>query len=880
VSQDTVRERLQATLGAAYSLDRELGGGGMSRVFVATETALGRTVVIKVLSPDLAQALNVERFRREIQLAARLQHPHIVPLLTAGESDGLPYFTMPFIQGESLRDRLVSRGELPVPDAVRVLREVASALAYAHANGVVHRDIKPDNVMISGGSAMVMDFGVAKAVSDAATRRGEGLTQFGMALGTPAYMAPEQAAADPATDRRADIYSFGVMGYELLTGETPFAGRPAQAMLAANAVETPEAITRRRPAVPASLGSLIMDCLEKRPSDRPQSADEIVRVLDALPTSTGGIHATTAVPRRSPGWLVGAALGALVVIGAAAVFVAQKQHKEPAADAPTMLAVLPFRNQGPASDEYFADGLTDAITNRLASVQSLGIIDSRSAAQYRNTTKTPKQIGRELGVQYLLEGTVQWATDDHGQPQVQISPALVDVASLTTKPAGGPYLVSPSDVFKVQTEVSTKVADALNVALNGQEEKALSERPTQNPQAYDAFLRGEAFDKQNTGLDPDAIHHALDAYSEATTLDPHFAQAFAKLGHDQLNWAILDLTDTSRISAARRSIDSAIALDPDQPEGHVARAHYLSFINKDRAAAYDELLRAHALKPNDADILSELGHAQIVQGQTEQGFTNIAKAVRLDPRAPDVIVLAAQEAYGARRYGEAERYADMYISLAPTSATGYNWKINAQIDGHADSAGARRTMETAVGRGVRMSVGLAGQYSNLGPSGWATLERMSAADAGAAQFIDSANFYAVKEIVYRADGKPAIARAYGDSILKIALSPRFNGPIEFARHTLAVLGYAALGRRDDAQREITAIERYVGGLSADDPLRGNMQETIAQAFGTMGMADSAIAHCQALLKFPNGFSLNTARTDLSFWPLRGNPEWQEFLSGK
>src|SRR5579863_377221 len=880
VSQDTVRERLQATLGTAYSLDRELGGGGMSRVFVATETALGRTVVIKVLSPDLAEALNAERFRREIQLAARLQHPHIVPLLTAGESGGLPYFTMPFIQGESLRERLESRGELPVTDAVRVLREVASALAYAHANGVVHRDIKPDNVMISGGSAMVMDFGVAKAVSDAATRRGESLTQFGVALGTPAYMAPEQAAADPATDQRADIFAFGVMGYELLTGGTPFAGRPAQAMLAANAVETPEAITRRRPAVPAALGSLIMQCLEKRPSDRPQTADEIVRVLDTLPTPTGGIPATTVTPRRSAGWLVGAALGALVVIGAAAVFEVQKQRTEPAADAPTMLAVLPFRNQGPASDQYFADGLTDAITNRLASVQRLGVIDSRSAAQYRNTNKSPKQIGRELGVQYLLEGTIQWATDEAGKPQVQISPALVDVANLTTKPAGGPYLVSPSDVFKVQTEVSTKVADALNVALNGQEQKALSERPTQNPQAYDAFLRGEAFDKLNTGLDPDAIHHALDAYSEATRLDPHFALAFAKLGRDQLGWAVLDLTDTTRISAARLSIDSAIALDSDEPEGHIARAHYLTFINKDRAGAYAELLRAHALKPNDADILSELGHAQIVQGQTEQGFANIAKAVRLDPRAPDVILRVAQEAYGARRYRETEGYADMYISLAPTSSTGYNWKINAQIDGRADTAGARRTMETAVGRGVRMSVELAGQYTNLGPSGWETLERMSFADAGVAQFIDSARFFTVKQAAYLADGKPAIARAYGDSTLKIALSPKFNGPIEFARHAFAVSGFAALGRRDDAQREITTIERYLDGSPADDPLRSSMQETIAQAFGTMGLADSAIAHCQMLLKLPNGFSLNTARTDISFRPLRGNPAWQQFLSGK
>jgi eukaryotic-like serine/threonine-protein kinase len=881
VSPDSVRDRLQASLGTAYHLERELGGGGMSRVFVAEETGLTRTVVVKVLSPDLAEALNVERFRREIQLAARLQHPHIVPLLTAGEAGGLPYFTMPFISGESLRQRLIARGELPVTDAVRVLREVASALAYAHANGVVHRDIKPDNVMISGGSAMVMDFGVAKAVSDAATSRGSTLTQFGVALGTPAYMAPEQAAADPATDHRADIYAFGVMAYELLTGETPFAGRPAQAMLAAHAIETPEPISRRRPAVPDALASLIMRSLEKRPSDRPQTADEIVRVLDNLPTSTGAIRATTAGARRRPySWLVGAALGALVVIIGAAVFVTQKQHKEPAADAPTMLAVLPFSNQGPSSDQYFADGLTDAITNRLASLHGLGVIDSRSAAQYKDTKKSPKDIGKELGVQYLLEGTVQWATDEHGKRQVQISPALVDVANLTTKPAGGPYLVEPSDVFKVQTEVATKVADALNVALNGEEQKLMSERPTWNPQAYDAYLRGESFDKQNEGLSPDAIHHAMDAYGEATRLDPKFAQAFAKLARDQINWAILDLTDSSRISASRRSIDSALALEPDLPEAHVARAHFLAFFQKDFAGAYDELVRAHALKPSDAEVLSDLGRAQIGQGDVDQGLANIAKAVKLDPRSLAVIQRAASESYNRRRYNETERYANLYIQLAPTSSIGYAWKINAEVDGRGDTAAAHRTIDAAVASGVRMSISLASQYTNFGPTGWAIMQRMSLADVNASQFIDSVQYYGIEKIIARAQGRLDVERAYGDSLLTIGVSPRFTGPLEFARYTILADAYSALGRAADAQRQITSLEQYIDRLRPDDHQRGELEQAIADAFATLGQADSAVAHLRILLALPSGFSLYTARTDITYWPIRNSPVWQRFVAGQ
>jgi len=246
-----LRDQLQHTLGASYTLERELGGGGMSRVFVAEDTALGRSVVVKVLPPEMASGVSIERFKREITLAARLQHPHIVPLLSAGETGGLPYFTMPFVEGESLRARLARGEEVPLKAAVHLLREVASALAYAHRKGVIHRDIKPENVLITEQHAMVTDFGVAKAISAATHADADGLTAVGVALGTPAYMAPEQVAGDPGTDHRADIYAFGVIAYELLAGRAPFAGRTAQALMAAHVLETPEAISSRRVGVPA-----------------------------------------------------------------------------------------------------------------------------------------------------------------------------------------------------------------------------------------------------------------------------------------------------------------------------------------------------------------------------------------------------------------------------------------------------------------------------------------------------------------------------------------------------------------------------------------------------------------------------------------------------
>ena len=294
-----LQQRLEAALGGAYQIERELGGGGMSRVFVARETALGRQVVIKVLPPEMAASVNIERFRREIQLAASLQHPHIVPVHAAAQVGDLFYYTMPLVEGESLRTKLAREGELPVGDAVRILQDVADGLAYAHAHGVVHRDIKPDNILISGHHAVVTDFGVAKAVS-AATGESS-LTSIGVALGTPAYMSPEQASADPHVDHRADIYAVGAMAYEMLTGQPPFTGMSAQQVLAAHITTAPVPVTSKRPSVSPALNLIVMQCLEKKPADRIQHATELLSQLQAIATPSGGMAPTGATPAMTSG---------------------------------------------------------------------------------------------------------------------------------------------------------------------------------------------------------------------------------------------------------------------------------------------------------------------------------------------------------------------------------------------------------------------------------------------------------------------------------------------------------------------------------------------------------------------------------------------------
>jgi Tol biopolymer transport system component len=434
-----LRDRIQSTLGDAFSVERELGGGGMSHVFVATELALGRRIVVKVLPPDAVAQVSLERFKREIRLAARLQHPHIVPLLSSGDMDGVPWYTMPFVHGESLRERLATRGPLPVNETVHVLRDVASALAHAHGEGVVHRDIKPDNIILSGGVAVVADFGVAKALDVAATHddsAGSSLTTHGVALGTPAYMSPEQALADPNVDHRADIYSFGCVAYEMLAGSGPFAGRPLAQMLAAHVQEQPEPIMNLLPNVPPALGALIMSCLAKRPEDRPQSATALLAALDAVSTGSTptGVRGFTARRRR-----VAAIAGAVIVLaaGGAAAAVWMSRDGEPApvrAGRVSAIAVTGVLEMDPAISPdgkfvAFVAGAPGSYHIRVRQVAGERSVDVSAELDGEHTQPTWSPDGSQVA--FIAHGSAYVVAATGGAPRVLVaSPGspIIDVA--------------------------------------------------------------------------------------------------------------------------------------------------------------------------------------------------------------------------------------------------------------------------------------------------------------------------------------------------------------------------------------------------------------------------------------------------------------------
>lgn len=656
-----LRKTLERTLGDSYSFERELKAGGMSRVFVAMDRQLGREVVIKVLPPEIAAEVSAERFRREIQLAAKLQHPHIVPLLSSGEVSGVPYFTMPFVEGESLRARLTRVGELPVPEAVHILREVASALSYAHKHGVVHRDIKPDNVMLTDEFALVTDFGVAKAVSEATKApRSATLTGRGMTLGTPAYMAPEQAAADPAVDHRADIYAFGVMAYEILTGSLPFAGRSTQAMLAAHAIDKPEAIERRRPGLPHALAALVMRCLEKRPADRPQSAAELLQLLDSLGISHGP-GSSGAVDRGRKLQII-AVVATTIVIGGFVAYAARERSSDEARKSGGQLnsvAVLPLANVGgDARDEYFSDGMTDELANALSKLPGLRVASRTSAYAFKGKKDADvREIGRKLHVQAILEGTVRRSGD-----RLRVGAQLTNVSDGLAM-WSDTYERRTSDIFAVQDDIARAIAGALKLKLGGRAaELSSTSRGTESLDAYDSYLRGRYFWNRRGAAN---LRKALAYFEESIAKDSGFARAYAGLA---ITYAILpEYTDASppdALARTRSAATRALALDSSIAEAHtalgLASVHAWYF-----QAGEAEYRKAIALDPQYPTAHQWYGELLYHTGRIDSSLVEIRRAVALDPLAPILPDALGYVLTLAGRYDEAISQFSKADEIAP-----------------------------------------------------------------------------------------------------------------------------------------------------------------------------------------------------------------------
>lgn len=671
---------LQKALGSVYSVERELGGGGMSRVFVGEEVAFGRKVAIKVLAPELAAGVSAERFQREIKLAGQLQHPNIVPIITAGEAAGLPYYTMPFVDGLSLRARLERNAGMPIVEAASILKDVARALAYAHDHGIVHRDIKPENVLLADEAAVVTDFGIAKALAASRTPAPGGtLTQTGTSIGTPAYMAPEQIAADPHIDHRADIYSFGCVAYEVLTGAAPFAHRQPQQLYAAHLTEKPASLKDRRADCPDGIAALVMKCLEKDPANRIESARQLLRGLESTEATTRGTpQAEIATPKRGR-QLVVAALVGIAIVSAIGAYVA----KDRKSDDINSLAVLPFENVGgDTANAYFAEGMSDEITTELTRVPGLSLASRNSVAKYRGAD--PKQVGAALDVGGVIDGTVRRAGD-----RLRLTAQLTD-ASSGKLIWSNTYEQKVQDVFALQDSITKAIVSALKLKL--EEQKLASQdggitntQGTSNLEAYDLYLRGRYL-MQRRGK---YLYQALDRFEEATKKDPNFARAYAGYAMaasvlPQYTSATADSITPIGLKFGRR----AMQLDPNLADAYLGVADLLQY-----SFEWDEAIRmfkrAIEIEPKNATAYQWLGDLYWLTGRGREALIEMRKATQLEPASAvirqDLAAILSNLGYMDESTSELARAFEL------DSAFPYN-KINQAIlqykKGHYDSVTA------------------------------------------------------------------------------------------------------------------------------------------------------------------------------------------------
>ena len=895
-----LRDQLRSTLGD-YTIERELAGG-MSRVFVAEDTRLGRRIVVKVLHPELAAGLSAARFEREVRLSARLQHPHIVPLLSAGDLAGLPYYTMPFVEGESLRARLSRERALPLADALRLLREIADALGYAHEHGVIHRDLKPENVLLSTQHAMVTDFGVAKALSvatqaptnsDPSQSTGT-TTALGVAVGTPAYMAPEQAAGDPATDHRADLYALGVIAYEILAGDHPFGGRSPQSMLAAHLTESAVPLSDRRSDVPPALTALVSRLLEKKATERPRSAAEVMIALDGIdpfPTRQPGPGSRQRTRGRRAGIAVGAAalLVLLIVVGLFA------SRRGGAAQQP-VLAVLPFENLGAPADAYFADGLTDEVTSRLAGVSGMRVIGRVSAQQYKGSKKSPREIAHELGASHLLTGTVRWERSADGSGRVRVSPELVrasDQSSVWAEPYEGPL----SDVFRVQANVAERVAKALDVALLSGERQTVTSQPTTNLAAYDAYLRGLANSTRSRRFTRTNVDTAIAEFQRAVTLDPNFALAHAHLALSYLDKRIL-ADDASYFLKAEASARRAATLDPKQADVQFALASVLRW-EEDLDGAYAAITAATRAAPSNTEMLYFLAETEEILGHLDRAYAAGQRAAALDQRSPDGPAYLAGLYDHVGRYQDAIQMRQREIALSPNNGLAFMAQAGTYLAWRADTLSARRVLEAGGAPAMAwiLSVGRATGAMSLWEASLTPAVRIAKDTMTYAGFLSkgigngATQFHRMKLHHFLMTGRPGRARAEAVSIVHdlesyVRDSPTppiyAQYPLAMRRHLLAA-AYAVLGRTADAVRENDRFTADIRKFSWTGDY-GGVEEGLSKAAYVdvlIGRYDEAIAKLRELAGRPtSGLWVSPAllRTELTWTPLQGRPEFEKLVN--
>ena len=876
-----------------YVFERELGRGGMATVYLAQDVKHKRPVALKVLHPELAASLGPERFQREIEFAARLQHPHILTVLDSGETAGHLWFTMPFVRGESLRDRLRRERQLPVDEALRIAREAALALDYAHQEGVVHRDIKPENLLLTkDGSTLVADFGIARALGG-----DEHLTQTGMSIGTPAYMSPEQASGEKTVDARTDVYSLGAVLFEMLAGEAPYTGPTAQAIILKRFTEPVPSVRRGRPSVPEGVDQAIQRALAPIAADRFATAAEFARALQpavtpaqAAPTAVATpvvrppSPATPSSPRVTRARLpvTAIALGLGFLIGLGVLFAWRRTHAAVSESAgPKVLAVLPFENLGDSADAYFADGVANEVRTKLAKISGLEVIARGSSNQYRHTAKSPQAIARELGADYLLTATVQWEKVPGGASRVRVSPELVDVGPghAPSTRWGEQFDAALTDVFQVQADIAGKVASALDVALGDSARHELAARPTANPAAYDAYLKGEAASQGMAVGDLPSLRRAIGFYEQAVALDSAFVPAWAQLARAHAGLYLNGTPTPAEAEAARQAAQRAQTLGPDRPEGQLALGDYLRGVRLDNGQALPAYEAGLRLAPSNVDLLVAAALAEQALSHWEGSLQHLTRAASLDPRSANTARRTARALLYLRRYPEAEAANDRALALAPTNLNIIEQQAIVAL-AQGDLARAQAVVRTGLTR-VEPEALLAffGVFQDLY---WVldTAQQRQLLGLPLSAFDNDRGAWAiVRAQTYDLRQNRAQARVYADSA-RLALEEQLRAtPEDGQRHVIRGLALAYLGRKAEAIQEGERAVALVP-ISRDAYFGAYIQHQLVRIYLLLGEPELALDRLEPLLKIPYYLSPGWLRIDPTFAALKGNPRFEKLVAGR
>jgi eukaryotic-like serine/threonine-protein kinase len=857
--------RIRTALADRYRIERVLGEGGMATVYLAEDLKHRRKVAVKVMRPELAATLGSDRFLREVEIAAKLSHPNILPVYDSGEAQGVLYYVMPLVEGLSLPDRLKREKQLPVGDALRIAREVADALAYAHARGVVHRDIKPANILINAGHAMVADFGIARAAGN------EALTQTGLAIGTPHYMSPEQSSGDANVDGRTDIYALGCVLYEMLAGEPPFTGPTAQAIIARSMSDAPRPLQQTRASLAPAIGNAVMTALAKAPADRYATATDMASALTvAEDLSRFGSGATTVPPPPKLGarWpLVAAAVVVMTLALAGWRWFAGRGAGNTAAKS---VAVLPFQNQGPTDQAYFADGIVDELRDKLARLDQLTVTASSSSDQYRSTTKTGLQIASELRVDQVLMGKVSWGRGASGERRVRVVAELVNgrTGAVTWRET---FDADSSEAFDIQGRIATGVASALGTALQKAGARDLAGRPTRNAEAYDLFLKGRAY-LSNSASDRRA---AANYFEQAVALDSNFAQAWGRL---TVSLSLLYANGSRDPAVGRRAgeaLKQMLRLADDSASSHAAAAVYYTNVMRDPIAMRRELSRALAIDSNNVFALTSSAQADLDAGNYRATLAKLSRARQLDPRSTGVLVNLTRAQIALGRADEAVATADELMALGPTEYNQMQWIIFAHLAG-GDSARARRVVQEFLARVpaselVPYFAGYQELAFILGDKERDLLYRMTPA----AFDNDRAWWAQSLATAYWQQGDALHARAYADSSLVLSKQQSDANPQDPQLRALYAVMLAYAGHAAEATRE--AEQALASATSSRDPNVPYVRLQAIRTYLATGNNGKALDALQQLLTDVSYVTRGYLKVDPTFKPLRGNPRFEQML---